>query len=125
MVKYDCDKDTLLFKVKQKGVACHKGSYSCFGAGNKEFNLKELYDCLKDRVDNPKQNSYTSLLSKDEKSIKEKIKEESDEVINYTDMDNLIWEIADLTYFILMLMAKKNITVDEIEDELRGRAGLK
>lgn len=27
---YDCDADTLLFKVEQIGVACHTGSRSCF-----------------------------------------------------------------------------------------------
>jgi len=29
-IHYDCDKDTLLIKVVQAGVACHTGSWSCF-----------------------------------------------------------------------------------------------
>jgi len=118
-VRYDCDRDTLLFTVRQKGVACHTGSYSCFN--EKEFSLRELYDVLRQRIESGDEGSYTYRTAKDESKIMEKIKEEADEVVNYTDRSNLVWEVADLAYFLLMLMAKKGIEPDEIVKELRGR----
>jgi phosphoribosyl-AMP cyclohydrolase / phosphoribosyl-ATP pyrophosphohydrolase len=118
-IKYDCDRDSLLFIVKQKNVACHLGKYSCFG--DKEFSLEELYKIIEDRMTTPKADSYTSKIAVNEGIIKEKIKEESDEVINYKDKDNLIWEIADLTYFVMVLMAKNNISLTDVKNELWRR----
>src|SRR3989344_1875285 len=118
-VRYDCDKDTLLFRVRQKNAACHLGMYSCFG--EKEFVLEDLYRTIKDRIRNPSKESYTSRIAADEKLVKTKIKEECNEVLKYKNKDNLLWEIADLTYFVLMHMAKNNITIADIRNELRGR----
>jgi len=118
-VKYDCDRDTLLFIVRQSGNACHLPRYSCFG--DKEFKLSDLYDIIQDRILNPVANSYTSKITKDERLVIEKIREESNEVINYTNDENLTWEIVDLLYFILVLMAKKGIKLQDILNELWSR----
>jgi len=113
----DCDNDTIIYTVGQYGVACHTGMYSCFG--DKEFNLKNLYLTIKNRFENPKENSYTSRLT--EEMIKEKLLEEVGEVVNYTDRSNLVWECGDMLYFLLSLMAKKGIDFNEVISELRSR----
>jgi len=118
-VRFDCDRDTLLVTVRQKNAACHTGSYSCFG--DKGFTLDDLYCVIKYRVENPVAGSYTSKVSAKEESIKAKIAEECQEVLEYRDRENLVWELADLTYFTMVLMAKKGITPDEVRSELWRR----
>jgi phosphoribosyl-ATP pyrophosphohydrolase/phosphoribosyl-AMP cyclohydrolase len=117
--RYDCDRDTVLFTVKQTNAACHTNMYSCFQ--DKQFRLTDLYELLSERTRNLKNGSYTSKLAIDTDYLKEKICEEAREVVEYTDRSNLIWEIADLTYFVLVLMATQGITISEIRNELRSR----
>jgi len=118
-VRYDCDRDTLLFTVKQKNVACHYGRYSCFD--EKKFSFQELYDVVVDRIKNPRDKSYTSKIATNENKIKQKLKEECLEILKYTDKNNLVWEVSDLLYFIFILMAKNGIDVKDIENELWRR----
>ncbi|MDO8481147.1 MAG: bifunctional phosphoribosyl-AMP cyclohydrolase/phosphoribosyl-ATP diphosphatase HisIE [Nanoarchaeota archaeon] len=117
--RYDCDRDALLFTVRQTKQACHAGVYSCFG--EKEFSLQELYGVIEDRLKNPRAGSFTAKIASSEKKIKDKINEEAQEVINYTSRDNLVWEVADTLYFLIVLMAKKGIPLKEVENELWRR----
>lgn len=117
--RYDCDRDTLLFIVEQAGQACHIGKYSCFG--EKEFGFSDLYNVLEDRIENPVKSSYTSSLASNERLLKSKINEEALEVVYFKDRKNLVLEIADLAYFVMVLMAKNRITINDVKNELKVR----
>jgi phosphoribosyl-ATP pyrophosphohydrolase/phosphoribosyl-AMP cyclohydrolase len=118
-IRFDCDFDSLVFTVEQEGSACHLNSYSCFNF--EKFDSHALYSILSERISKKDKKSYSYRISQDEKKLMEKIYEESLEVINYTDENNLIWEISDLFYFLYVLMVKKGISLDSIFNELRRR----
>ena len=118
-VKTDCDKDSLLFTVEQKGVACHTGSFSCFG--EKNFCMKDLVAVLKQRLKELPEGSFTTKLFNDEFYLKRKIMEEAFEVVNFEQGDGLGWEVADLTYFVLTFMVKHGIEIDDILANLASR----
>ena len=119
-IYHDCDVDTLLFIVKQEGFACHNGAYSCFQT--EKFSIDYLYELICERVQKYGINeSYSKRLAENRDLLMEKIQEESSELINFIDRDNLIWEIADLTYFVLVLMVVMKINPSEITNELRRR----
>jgi phosphoribosyl-ATP pyrophosphohydrolase len=121
--RVDCDRDTLLFTVDQTQAACHNGTYSCFGSAtaHRRFTLHELYSTLKHRKANAPAGSYSAKLFADRKELLNKISEECSEVMNYTSLDNLRWEIADLLFFMSVLAVDEGIEWKEIESELGGR----
>jgi phosphoribosyl-ATP pyrophosphohydrolase/phosphoribosyl-AMP cyclohydrolase len=116
-LRADCDRDAVLATVRQRGVACHTGSYSCFG--DKEFSHVDLYELVKDRIENPRAESYTARLTDD--LLKEKILEEAKEIVGAGGKDEIIWETADLLYFLTVLLAKNNIEIHSLFNELRRR----
>jgi len=119
-VRFDCDFDTLLFSVNQKGSACHLDRFSCFG--DKDFGVEELYKVLQSRKELLPEKSFTTKLFKDQFYLKRKIMEEAFEVVNFQEGDGLEWEVADLAYFVLTFMVENNVTVQEIVNNLASRA---
>jgi phosphoribosyl-AMP cyclohydrolase / phosphoribosyl-ATP pyrophosphohydrolase len=119
-IKTDCDKDSLIFIVKQKGDACHLNQYSCFGE-IKKFDLEELYEVICNRIKSNDEKSYTKKLISNLNELKRKIIEEAGEVITADSRENLIWECSDLLYFLFVIMAKEKITIKDIEKENERR----
>ncbi|WP_028400389.1 phosphoribosyl-ATP diphosphatase [Ectobacillus panaciterrae] len=89
--------------------------------------LRELYEDIQDRKANPTEGSYTNyLFSKGEDKILKKIGEECTEVViaaKGTNREELISELMDLTYHCLVLMAEKNVSLEELEEEAKRRRG--
>ena len=130
----DCDKDTLLAKVSQTGVACHTGSMSCFfnEIVKKEYIdkdpsrvLSDVYDVILDRKENPKEGSYTNyLFDKGIDKILKKVGEECTEIViaaKNPDKEEIKYEISDFLYHCMVLMVEKGVTWEEIMKDLAAR----
>ncbi|MCL1990201.1 MAG: bifunctional phosphoribosyl-AMP cyclohydrolase/phosphoribosyl-ATP diphosphatase HisIE [Defluviitaleaceae bacterium] len=125
-IAYDCDKDALLVMVDQVGVACHTGSWSCFEGVEKSGSLlDQLADTIAKRKAEPKEGSYTTyLFNEGIDKILKKVGEESAEIIiaaKNPGNEELVYEISDLVYHTLVLMAEKGVSTDDIKAALKGR----
>lgn len=125
----DCDCDALVALVEKDGPACHTGSESCFFnpvRGEKDaFSLEGLYKLLLDRKKKLPENSYTTyLFQKGREKILKKVGEECTEVVIAAmkgDKAETVFEISDLCYHVLVLMAEEGITTGDILRELSSR----
>lgn len=125
-ISFDCDRDALLVIVEQTGVACHTGSWSCFeGAKTSDSIINQLATTIAHRKADPQEGSYTTyLFNEGIDKILKKVGEESAEIIiasKNEDTEELIYEISDLVYHMLVLMAEKNVSIDEIKNALENR----
>jgi phosphoribosyl-AMP cyclohydrolase / phosphoribosyl-ATP pyrophosphohydrolase len=148
-ILYDCDQDTLLLKVDQEVAACHTGNRSCFyrelsvreeggaGVGDRRFDpaavhsglglLLDVYGVIQDRRAHPPEGSYVaSLFSRGSDQILKKIAEEAAEVLlaaKAGDRRQVIYEMADLWFHALILLAERDIRPEEVTQELGRRFG--
>ncbi|MEF9840147.1 MAG: bifunctional phosphoribosyl-AMP cyclohydrolase/phosphoribosyl-ATP diphosphatase HisIE [Lachnospiraceae bacterium] len=130
----DCDKDTLLAKVNQIGVACHTGNPTCFfqplvGTDYDETNplqvFESVYNTIQERKLHPKEGSYTNyLFDKGIDKILKKIGEEATELViaaKNTNPEEVKYELSDFLYHAMVLMVEKGVTWEDITRELADR----
>jgi phosphoribosyl-ATP pyrophosphohydrolase/phosphoribosyl-AMP cyclohydrolase len=141
-VRYDCDGDSLLLIVEQRGNgACHTGERTCFyrtlplaaGVASPQAGaaprlgdvLDELAAVLEQRKRDLPEGSYTTkLLSGPQDKLLKKIAEESGEVIIAArdhDLAQTRYEAGDLLYHLLVVLVREGVSADDLAKELAER----
>lgn len=149
-VRYDCDADALLYRVKPAGPACHTGEQTCFhrtlwaaghgedaGAGAVSAGdgasshgdpagvLRELEGVIAARRAAPREGSYVCrLLGEGRDRIIQKVGEEAVEVVIAAKNDDdhrLRSELADLLFHATVLLAERGMSWDDVFSELVRR----
>jgi phosphoribosyl-ATP pyrophosphohydrolase/phosphoribosyl-AMP cyclohydrolase len=138
-VRFDCDADALLYRVRPHGPACHTGAASCFAndllpdapethAGESAFAtaIAHLQTTIASRRNASPETSYTAKLLHDGVDrIAKKIGEEATEVVIAAKNDDpaeLAWEVADLMYHTLVMLEARGVALDAVGRELLRRA---
>jgi phosphoribosyl-ATP pyrophosphohydrolase len=87
--------------------------------------IEELWTVIQERRDADPESSYTAkLLTGPEDKLLKKIAEESGEVIMAAkdgDPDHLRYEVSDVVYHLLVVMARWGVSPDDVATELAGR----
>jgi phosphoribosyl-ATP pyrophosphohydrolase/phosphoribosyl-AMP cyclohydrolase len=134
-LRQDCDGDTLLVLAEPAGPTCHTGAPSCFHTmldGTPAIErvppssiLTQVSDLIAQRAVDRTEGSYTvKLLDGGVDRIGKKIGEEAAEVIiaaKNAAPAELTWELADLLYHSLVLLAQQGVPLEAIWAELRRR----
>ncbi|MCZ8522187.1 MULTISPECIES: bifunctional phosphoribosyl-AMP cyclohydrolase/phosphoribosyl-ATP diphosphatase HisIE [Paenibacillus] len=146
-LRYDCDGDTLLVLVEQKGPACHTGKYSCFfhevklgtlagtesdasagsaSEGEDRFAmLAKVEAVIAQRDAERPEGAYTTyLFEKGIDKILKKIGEEAGEVIiaaKNQDNEELRYEATDLLFHLMVLLRERKLPLDDLMFELGRR----
>jgi phosphoribosyl-ATP pyrophosphohydrolase/phosphoribosyl-AMP cyclohydrolase len=129
-LSYDCDADALLALVVPNGPACHTGERSCFHDGDPEADhapfatLPALERTIEARTQASPDGSYTAALLADPNRIGEKVQEEAEEVARAAreeSDDRVADEAADVLYHLSVLLASRNLRLQDAEERLDER----
>ncbi|MDJ0992360.1 MAG: phosphoribosyl-ATP diphosphatase [Dinoroseobacter sp.] len=89
--------------------------------------LRQLADTIEARKNADPQSSWTAkLLAKGPDKAAEKFGEEAVEAVIAAvknDRDNLTYEAADVLYHLLVMLAARNVALEDVLAELERRAG--
>ncbi len=141
-VATDCDGDSLLYRVEQRGPACHTGAYSCFftslldaeagGPTGLDGTLERVYATISERLATLPENSYVARLHAGGLDrVLKKISEEAGEVLlaaKNGDRAELATEAADLFFHTLFALAEVGVAPADVAAvlwEREGKSGLK
>ena len=137
----DCDEDTLILKVDAQGPACHTGNRTCFftemgHSADKEIGetaapaegaaiVDELFAVIEERKKTKPEGSYVGkLLDGGIDRIGKKVVEEAAESIiaaKNGERGPIAYEVADLWFHSLVLLAASGLTPNDVWQELRRR----
>lgn len=119
-VRADCDRDALLFTVRQRGPGfCHNNTATCWGGHR---GLSALETRIADAAASPTPGSYSARLLADPALLNAKLREEACELADAATPDHTRAEAADLLYFTLVALRRAGVSVAQVERELDARA---
>jgi phosphoribosyl-ATP pyrophosphohydrolase/phosphoribosyl-AMP cyclohydrolase len=128
-IRLDCDADTVLYRVRQTGPACHTGARTCFVEPGDDAGghlLTRLARTIARRAQDRPAGSYTvKLLDAGVPAVSQKVGEEAVEVVvaaNAQDDRRLASEAADLLYHLLVLLEARGVPLDAVWQELEQRS---
>ena len=126
----DCDSDSILVSAIPAGPACHTGTVTCFNETDTLRGIGTLWQTISERAADLPEDSYTAdLIRAGTDATARKVIEEAGEVLiaakNHQfggDPERIVSETADLLYHMLVLLAERGLTLEEVERELDARA---